>query len=177
MDVAGCRLRAFLKAGVTERVHDHMVFLAYQSLDHPETCCPAGGEQGNVIVTEELGDLVLECERERCVADQRGRAGAVDAEVVHGLDRRLQDRGMRIEAEVVLAREVDPVEQRAVVRARGAAAERALFGGAAQRPPGISPTVSPQQYWVRSMSSSAEIVSGAMFCGFLSTSMEHLDNP
>ena len=84
-DVAGRRRGAFLQAGMGEGVHDDMVGAADEALDDAEARGPAGREQRHVIHLQELGDLALERDRERGVADQRGRAGAVDAVVLDRL--------------------------------------------------------------------------------------------
>ena len=72
MDVARCGLRAFLKAGVAERVHHDMVAGADQPLDHAEARRPAGRKQRDMIGLEKISDCLFELYRQRGVANQRG---------------------------------------------------------------------------------------------------------
>src|SRR5205085_4190740 len=94
VNVPGRRLGAFLETGMAERVHDDMVVWTNQALDHPEAGRPARREKRDMVVAEEVADLALERDRQGGVADQRRRAGAMDAEFTDRLERGGDDIGM-----------------------------------------------------------------------------------
>ena len=136
-DVLGRCRGAFLQAGMGEGVHDDMVGAADEALDHAEARGPAGREQSHVIHLQELGDLALERDRMRRVADKRGRAGAVDAVVLDRLLGDGLDGRMRGQAEIILRGEVDAAHADAAVVARRAFGGRAFLGRAAERPQAV----------------------------------------
>ena len=72
-----------------QRVHDDMIGRPDEALHHAEAGAPARRKQGHMFEVEERGDLLLELERERGVADQGRGSRAVDAELRDRVDRGL----------------------------------------------------------------------------------------
>ena len=77
---------AFLQAGMRQHVHHHMVVGAHEPLDGRKSGRPARRIEHDLATVEELGDDPLELERVLGIAEQRGRAGAVHAVFLDGLD-------------------------------------------------------------------------------------------
>lgn len=123
-DVGGRRVRAFLQAGVRQRVEHHMIVGPHQTLDDAVPGSPAGRVEHGMIEVEEFADGAFELQRIFGVTGKRRGASAVHAILV---DHRLGDLlDLRIggEAEIVLRREVEPGESEAAVVARRANSER-----------------------------------------------------
>ncbi len=114
---------------------DHDVIAgAHQPLDHAIAGSPAGGEQAHMLHAQEFADLALQRERERGVADQSGRSGAMHAELAHRLDGGFEHGRVRGQAEIILRGEIHALEQVAFVGARLAFGVRAHLGRTAERP-------------------------------------------
>ena len=64
VDIAGRGLRAFLKTGMAQCIHDNMVARADKPLDDAEPGGPAGREQGDMIGFKEIGDRRFEFDRQ-----------------------------------------------------------------------------------------------------------------
>src|SRR3954471_5321517 len=105
-----------------------------EALDDAEAGGPAGREERDMLHAEELGDRLLERERQRGIADQRRRARAVHSELLDRRDGDVADVGVGGKAQIILRREIDAFEKLAFVRAREALAARTGLGRPAERP-------------------------------------------
>jgi hypothetical protein len=88
-------------------VHHHVVVGPHQAGDGAEARAPASGEERHFRHAQRLGELPLQLQRERRVAQQRGRAGAVRTEAAQGIHRGLGHGRMAGQPQVVLGGEVD----------------------------------------------------------------------
>jgi len=70
MNIVGGCVGAFLQTGVRQHVHHDMVGGAHQAFDHAKAGCPAGWIQHHFFHLQKLGDLALERDGVRRVADQ-----------------------------------------------------------------------------------------------------------
>ena len=57
---------------------------------------------------QQVGQALLQLERQACIAEQNGRARTMRAEPAHRFDPRIDDARMLTEAKVVLGCEIDP---------------------------------------------------------------------
>src|SRR5689334_16557466 len=105
-----------------------MVIGADKARDDAKTGGPAGWKQADMIGLQEGRDFSFERQRQGRIADERGRAGAVNPELLYGLYGRIRNRRVRGQAEIILGREIDPLEQLSLVGARLTIAVRPQFG-------------------------------------------------
>src|SRR6185437_4059132 len=130
MDVARRRGGPLLQAGMGKRIDDDMIARADKALDHAETGSPAGGKEHGVLHAQEIRDRPLERERVSGAAEERRRAGAVDAILIDRFLGSVLDGGMRAETQIVLRAEIDAGEGGARIVARSAKRAGCLLGGA-----------------------------------------------
>ena len=87
-----------------------------------------------MLVAQEFADPLFELDRQRSVPDQCRGAGAVNSELAHRLDSGMQDARVGIEAEIVLAGEIDALEEFPLVGTLSAPIVGTVLGCSAQRP-------------------------------------------
>ena len=92
MDIARCRGRAILKARMRETIDDDMVVAPHQPLYDAVSRGPARRIEDGMLDLQEFRDAPLQRERIPRVAEERSRAGAVDAIFVDRRDRGCLDR-------------------------------------------------------------------------------------
>ena len=86
MNIVGCGVRAFLKTGMREHVHDHMVRGPDKSLHNAESCPPSRGIQDDMVHVDKFGNLAFKRKRMRCIADEGRRTRTVNAAALDRLD-------------------------------------------------------------------------------------------